>query len=52
MADTKADKAPELVKVYHPTIGGVVNEVASGDVDKWQAQGWLKSAPSDPPTSI
>jgi hypothetical protein len=34
-----------MPKMYHPTLDDVSYEVAEGDVEKWTAQGWLKSKP-------
>lgn len=51
MAETKTND-PEFVKVFHPTIDGVTNDVPSDTVEAWQAQGWLKSKPSNPSASV
>lgn len=33
------------MKVYHPTIEGLVEEVSKDSVEEWAEQGWLKSEP-------
>lgn len=47
-----AEASDKLVKVYHPTIDGVSNDVPESTVDAWAEQGWLKSAPKNPTSSV
>lgn len=33
------------MKVYHPDVEGLSQDVAKDSVDEWLDQGWLKSQP-------
>jgi hypothetical protein len=36
-----------MTTLYHPTIPDVFVEAEDDAVEAWQAQGWLKSAPTN-----